>query len=59
MEQIIKCADCAYFLNEEWGVKDKQPAIIAYDVCMKWNGQTSPTGYCFKACHKEGIVEKE
>jgi len=48
-KEVIKCAECAFFLKEEWGVVDKLPAIINRNMCEQWNQKVDATGYCYKA----------
>ena len=52
---IINCKDCCYFFPEEWGVVDKLPAVIGYNICSVWKDTVTPTGFCYKAKPKDEI----
>lgn len=48
-EHIVRCKNCKYFEQDQWGKAGNLPLIVAHCICKKWgNGCcTDKDGYCF------------
>ena len=49
--EIVRCADCKYFVLNSWENLGGVPIIVAHEICTKWGDgcKTSEDGYCFMA----------